>query len=262
MYVLNRERHTVGQRTPSSKPSISLAAPDILPLHCTIRRHPAPDGSPEAARLVLEPIAGAPVAVNFSAVGQGAVVLRHGDLLSLGLYYLLLFKDPVQAQPLPAGVLAHLRPPQNCRTCGAVLRARGTASCSLAGLPRRRQLLLEFEPDLEDALLQRIMTLIEPGGDDYKLTPAFLLCLCIQHSATHFEPGAFGRLLLKIARRIRDTVWVSDAAGVAWAAGLPAVSACPGHRARLLSVPSRWCQGGWRASLPHLSTSWRAAAVA
>nr|XP_008542483.1 PREDICTED: ras-associating and dilute domain-containing protein [Equus przewalskii] len=37
VYVLNRERHTVGQRTPSSKPSISLSAPDILPLHCTIR---------------------------------------------------------------------------------------------------------------------------------------------------------------------------------------------------------------------------------
>ncbi|XP_063090175.1 ras-associating and dilute domain-containing protein isoform X4 [Cavia porcellus] len=207
VYVLNREQHTVGQRTPSSKPSISLAAPDILPLHCTIRRRPAPDGSPEAARLVLEPIAGAPVAVNFSAVGRGAVVLRHGDLLSLGLYYLLLFKDPAQAQLLPAGALAHLRPPQSCRTCGAALRARGTASCSLAALPRRRQLLLEFEPDMEDALLQRIMTLIEPGGNDYKLTPAFLLCLCIQHSAMHFEPGTFGRLLLKIARRIRDTVW-------------------------------------------------------
>ncbi|XP_023569275.1 ras-associating and dilute domain-containing protein isoform X2 [Octodon degus] len=207
VYMLNRERHTVGQRTPSSKPSISLAAPDILPLHCTIRRCPAPDGSPKASRLVLEPIAGAPVAVNFSTVSRGAVVLRHGDLLSLGLYYLLLFKDPAQAQVLPAGALAHLRPPQSCKTCGAALRAHGGAACSLAAWPRQRRLLLEFEPEVEDALLQRIMTLIEPGGDDYKLTPAFLLCLCIQHSATHFEPGTFGRLLLKIARKIRDTVW-------------------------------------------------------
>ncbi|XP_021110324.1 ras-associating and dilute domain-containing protein isoform X3 [Heterocephalus glaber] len=207
VYVLNQERHTVGQRTPSSKPSISLVAPDILPLHCTIRRCPAPDGSPGVARLVLEPIAGAPMAVNFSAVGRGPVVLQHGDLLSLGLYYLLLFKDPAQAQLLPAGALAHLRPPQSCRTCGAALRAHDGASCSLVDVPRRRQLLLEFEPDVEDTLLQRIMTLIEPGSDDYKLTPAFLLCLCIQHSATHFEQGTFGRLLLKVARRIRDTVW-------------------------------------------------------
>ncbi|XP_055148182.1 ras-associating and dilute domain-containing protein isoform X2 [Symphalangus syndactylus] len=208
VYVLNRDRHTVGQRTPSSKPSISLSAPDILPLHCTIRRQPLPDSSQAGERLVLEPIPGAPISVNFSEVGRRTVVLHHGDLLSLGLYYLLLFKDPTQAQPLPAGALARLRAvPQSCRLCGAALGARGAASPTQAALPRRQQLLLEFEPHLEDTLLQRIMTLIEPGGDDHKLTPAFLLCLCIQHSATHFEPGTFGQLLLKIARLIRETVW-------------------------------------------------------
>lgn len=207
VYVLSRERHTVGQRTPSSKPSISLSAPDILPLHCTIRRHQSPDGGPAGTRLVLEPIAGAPVSVNFSEVGRNPVVLQHGDLLSLGLYYLLLFKDPGQAQPLPACALARLgAAPQSCRMCGAALKARGPASLP-AAVVRRRSLFLEFEPDVEDTLLQRIMTLIEPGGDDHKLTPAFLLCLCIQHSATHFQPGTFRHLLLKIAKRIRDTVW-------------------------------------------------------
>ncbi|NP_060529.4 ras-associating and dilute domain-containing protein [Homo sapiens] len=208
VYVLNRDRHTVGQRTPSSKPSISLSAPDILPLHCTIRRQPLPDSGQAAGRLVLEPIPGAHISVNFSEVGHRTVVLHHGDLLSLGLYYLLLFKDPAQAQPLPARALARLRAvPQSCRLCGAALGARGAASPTQAALPRRQQLLLEFEPHLEDTLLQRIMTLIEPGGDDHKLTPAFLLCLCIQHSATHFQPGTFGQLLLKIARLIRETVW-------------------------------------------------------
>ncbi|XP_023044264.1 ras-associating and dilute domain-containing protein [Piliocolobus tephrosceles] len=208
VYVLNRDRHTVGQRTPSSKPSISLSAPDILPLHCTIRRHPLPDSGQPGGRLVLEPIPGASISINFSEVGRRTVVLHHGDLLSLGLYYLLLFKDPAQAQPLPAQALARLRAvPQSCRLCGAALGARDAASPAQAALPRRQQLLLEFEPHLEDTLLQRIMTLIEPGGDDHKLTPAFLLCLCIQHSATHFEPGTFGQLLLKIARLIRQTVW-------------------------------------------------------
>nr|XP_021482300.1 ras-associating and dilute domain-containing protein [Meriones unguiculatus] len=207
VYVLSRELHTVGQRTPSSKPSISLSAPDILPLHCTIRRHQAPEGGQAEPRLVLEPIAGAPVSVNFSEVGRKPVVLQHGDLLSLGLYYLLLFKDPGQAQPLPACALARLgAAPQSCRMCGAVLRARGAASVP-AAVVRRRSLLLEFEPDMEDTLLQRIMTLIEPGGDDHKLTPAFLLCLCIQHSATRFQPGTFRHLLLKISKRVRDTVW-------------------------------------------------------
>lgn len=202
MYVLNRERHTVGQRTPSSKPSISLSAPDILPLHCTLRRHHPSDPEQAGDLLVLEPIPGAPIAVNFSEVGGRTVVLRHGDLLSLGLYYLLLFKEPAQARPLPAQALARLRAlPLSCRLCGAQLRASGAS--------RPRRLHLEFEPGVEDALVQRIVTLVEPGSDDHQLAPAFLLCLCIEHSATRLQPGSFGQLLLKIAKTVREAVWVS-----------------------------------------------------
>ncbi|XP_065588965.1 ras-associating and dilute domain-containing protein isoform X2 [Cyrtonyx montezumae] len=217
VYLLNREQHTVGQRTQASKPSISLSAPDILPLHCTIRRLRASRHRSEE-KLVLEPIAGAGVSVNFTAVTR-TVVLRHGDLLSLGLYYLLLYKDPMKAQPLPAQTLLRLRAlhpegPAVCGTCGSLLTEQGgpnadRQSPELADGPRapRRRLQLEFEPQAEDVLLRRIMTLIEPGGDDHKLTPAFLLCLCIQHSATSFQPGDFGQLLLKAAKMIQRTVW-------------------------------------------------------
>ncbi|NXC31837.1 RADIL protein, partial [Campylorhamphus procurvoides] len=219
VYLLNREQHTVGQRTQASKPSISLSAPDILPLHCTIRKlRPSRHRCEE--KLVLEPIAGATISVNFAEVAR-TVVLRHGDLLSLGRYYLLLYKDPTKAQPLPMQTLLRLRAlhpavPEGhpvCGACGSLLREKDPAAKkrgpSPAGGPRmpRRNLQLEFEPAAEDVLLQRIMTLIEPGGDDHKLTPAFLLCLCIQHSATNFEPGDFGQLLLKAAKMIQRTVW-------------------------------------------------------
>lgn len=219
VYLLNREQHTVGQRTQASKPSISLSAPDILPLHCTIRKlRPSRHRSEE--KLVLEPIAGAGISVNFAEVAR-TVVLRHGDLLSLGLYYLLLYKDPMKAQPLPAQTLLRLRAlhPEGahvCGACGSLLKEKDPAAKkrgpSPASGPRtpRRKLQLEFEPAAEDVLLRRIMTLIEPGGDDHKLTPAFLLCLCIQHSATNFEPGDFGQLLLKAAKMIQRTVWVSQ----------------------------------------------------
>ncbi|XP_054699041.1 ras-associating and dilute domain-containing protein isoform X3 [Grus americana] len=219
VYLLNREQHTVGQRTQASKPSISLSAPDILPLHCTIRKlRPSRHHSEE--KLVLEPIAGAGISINFTEVAR-TVVLRHGDLLSLGLYYLLLYKDPMKAQPLPAQTLLRLRTlhsavpqgPPVCGACGSLLRERDPATKKQGPSPvdgpraPRRKLLLEFEPAAEDMLLRRIMTLIEPGGDDHKLTPAFLLCLCIQHSATSFEPGDFGQLLLKVAKMIQRTVW-------------------------------------------------------
>ncbi|KAF1623071.1 Ras-associating and dilute domain-containing protein, partial [Eudyptes chrysolophus] len=219
VYLLNREQHTVGQRTQASKPSISLSAPDILPLHCTIRKL-RPSRHRWEEKLVLEPIAGAGISINFAEVAR-TVVLQHGDLLSLGLYYLLLYKDPMKAQPLPAQTLLRLRAlhpavpegPPICGACGSLLKERDPATkkrgLSPIGRPRapRRKLLLEFEPAAEDMLLRRIMTLIEPGGDDHKLTPAFLLCLCIQHSATSFEPGDFGQLLLKVAKMIQRTVW-------------------------------------------------------
>ncbi|NWQ82366.1 RADIL protein, partial [Columbina picui] len=221
VYLLNREQHTVGQRTQASKPSISLSAPDILPLHCTIRKL-RPSRHHLEEKLVLEPITGASISVNFAEVTR-TVVLQHGDLLSLGLYYLLLYKDPMKAQPLPAQTLLRLRAlhpavPEGapvCGACGSLMKERDSATKkrdpSPAGGPRapRRKLQLEFEPAAEDVLLRRIMTLIEPGGDDHKLTPAFLLCLCIQHSATTFEPGDFGQLLLKVAKMIQRTVWVS-----------------------------------------------------
>ncbi|NWI26466.1 RADIL protein, partial [Sula dactylatra] len=219
VYLLNREQHTVGQRTQASKPSISLSAPDILPLHCTIRKL-RPSRHHWEEKLVLEPITGAGISVNFAEVAR-TVVLQHGDLLSLGLYYLLLYKDPMKAQPLPAQTLLRLRAlhpavPEGspvCGACGSQLKERDPATKKWGPSPvgqlraPRRKLLLEFEPAAEDVLLRRIMTLIEPGGDDHKLTPAFLLCLCIQHSATSFEPGDFGQLLLKAAKMIQRTVW-------------------------------------------------------
>lgn len=226
VYLLNRDQYTMGQRTPSSKPSISLSAPDILPLHCTIKkiRTPNRSGQHMEEKLVLDPIPGAHISVNFSEVVR-TTLLQHGDLLCLGLYYLLLYKDPMKAQPLPAPTLARLKtlsrtahPEMDsiCKMCGNLLKGKEPVAkkhslpSNFGSLSRRspsRKVQLVYDRAFEDVLVERILTLIEPGGDDYKLAPAFLLCLCIQHSAANFEPGEFGHLLLKSARRIQRTVW-------------------------------------------------------
>ncbi|KAK2507703.1 hypothetical protein MC885_019025 [Smutsia gigantea] len=95
-----------GPEDASSKPSVSLSTPDIMPLPSTIHRLQPRGREQVATRLVLEPIPGAPVSVIFLELSGHLVELCHGDLLCLGLYYLLLFKDPVQAQPMPAQALA------------------------------------------------------------------------------------------------------------------------------------------------------------
>uniref|UniRef100_A0A3B3X5A4 Ras-associating and dilute domain-containing protein n=1 Tax=Poecilia mexicana TaxID=48701 RepID=A0A3B3X5A4_9TELE len=236
VYLLNREQHTVGQETPSARPNICLFSPDILPLHCRLRRVPAPhhhtnsnkgDDLAESHRfcVAVEPVLNATVLVNFSRC-ERTTTLRHGDLLSFGAHYIFLYKDPTGAKPLPAQTLARLRTlgqlydsgveegedgTQTCKMCGSVLKdktaqvVRGETAGRGGG--QKRKLQLEFDQAHEDQLLNRIVSLIEPGGDDHKLTPAYLLCLCIQHSASTFPPGSFGKLLLKIVRRIQTIAW-------------------------------------------------------
>ncbi|KAM9492855.1 ras-associating and dilute domain-containing protein isoform 1-T1 [Salvelinus alpinus] len=90
---------------------------------------------------------------------------------------------------------------------GGGVGGTGVVTTVLAGQNQKRRLQLDFEQAHEDALVSRIMSLIEPGGDDHKLAPAYLLCLCIQHSASAFPPGCFGKLLLKIVRCIQTLSW-------------------------------------------------------
>uniref|UniRef100_A0A9J7ZVQ8 Ras-associating and dilute domain-containing protein n=1 Tax=Cyprinus carpio carpio TaxID=630221 RepID=A0A9J7ZVQ8_CYPCA len=207
VYLLNREQHTVGQETASARPNICLSSPDVLPLHCRIRRASQRRSSSDQ-RLLLEPVAHGSVLVNFMRI-ERPTPLRHGDLLSFGAHYIFLYKDPLSAKPLPAQTLTRLRA-LACRMCGAILHepvASRRSSKAPARGAQKRKLMLEFEWAHEDALVNRVLTLIEPSGDDHKLTPAYLLCLCIKHSAQTFPPGSFGKLLLKIAKRIQTIAW-------------------------------------------------------
>uniref|UniRef100_A0A3Q4GQY5 Ras-associating and dilute domain-containing protein n=1 Tax=Neolamprologus brichardi TaxID=32507 RepID=A0A3Q4GQY5_NEOBR len=236
VYLLNREQHTVGQETPSARPNICLFSPDILPLHCRLRRVPAPrrhasnnnkgeeQGESQRFCVAVEAVLNATVLVNFSRC-ERSTTLRHGDLLSFGAHYIFLYKDPTGSKPLPAQTLARLRTlgqlydagaeegeggAQTCKMCGSVLKDRAAQVSSTPAVRRggqKRRLQLEFDQAHEDQLLNRIVSLIEPGGDDHKLTPAYLLCMCIQHSASTFPPGSFGKLLLKIVRRIQSIAW-------------------------------------------------------
>uniref|UniRef100_A0A3B4B9H0 Ras-associating and dilute domain-containing protein n=1 Tax=Periophthalmus magnuspinnatus TaxID=409849 RepID=A0A3B4B9H0_9GOBI len=231
---LNREQHTVGQETPSARPNICLFSPDIMPLHCRLRKVPAPrhhgnntkgEEPGEHFSVAVEPVLNATVLVNFSRC-ERSTTLRHGDLLSFGAHYIFLYKDPTGAKPLPTQTLARLRSlgqlyeagaeeaegGQVCKMCGSTLKDRAGQVSSVPavrGVGQKRRLQLEFDQAHEDQLLNRIVSLIEPGGDDHKLTTAYLLCLCIQHSASNFPPGSFGKLLLKIVRRIQTIAWVS-----------------------------------------------------
>lgn len=186
-----------------------LNAPDILPRHCTVRAGPEPPA-------MVRPSRGAPVTHN------GCLLLREaelhpGDLLGLGEHFLFMYKDPRAGGSGPA------RPPWlparpgaappgpgwafSCRLCGRGLQERGEA---LAAYLDGREPVLRFRPREEEALLGEIVRAAASGaGDLPPLGPATLLALCVQHSARELELGHLPRLLGRLARLIKEAVWVS-----------------------------------------------------
>lgn len=217
VYVMTREQHVFGRggnastRGGSPAPYVDtfLNAPDILPRHCTVR------AGPESPAMV-RPSRGAPVTHN------GCLLLREaelhaGDLLGLGEHFLFMYKDPRTGGSGPA------RPPWlparpgaappgpgwafSCRLCGRGLQERSEA---LAAYLDGREPVLRFRPREEEALLGEIVRAAAAGaGDLPPLGPATLLALCVQHSARELELGHLPRLLGRLARLIKEAVWVS-----------------------------------------------------
>ncbi|XP_041943215.1 RA_Radil_like and Myo5p-like_CBD_Rasip1 domain-containing protein [Alosa sapidissima] len=215
--------HLQGEDEERLKVDVLLFAPDVLPQHCRVRRQD-PDvseshggGGGHAGLTLLEPFQGA-------AVTHNGVPLKHetplspGDLVGLGQHYLFMFKDPTagDAPRTPAWITWLCPGSEASDWPGKAGRAFG----GIGGGRRRfgrpilrwrdlegRELCLAYALPQEDRLLDEILAAVEPVGDTPKLTPAFLLCLCVQHSAAHFKMADLRRLLLRIASQIQLTMW-------------------------------------------------------
>lgn len=207
--------HCTGEDEETLKVDILLFAPDVLPQHCCVRRLDASSGDHRKTVTILKPLHGAPVTRNGFLLKEG-VELNPGDLVGLGKHYLFMFKDPtstsgsVQAPPW----MTRLCPNSDtkaCLSCGSSLTVKRFQRRLL--LPRWRDLegteaLLSYELEQEDRVLQEILNMLDPGGNEPKLTPAFLLILCIQHSAATLQLMHLRQLLLRIASQIQLITWV------------------------------------------------------
>uniref|UniRef100_A0A8B9GSE7 Si:ch73-281f12.4 n=1 Tax=Astyanax mexicanus TaxID=7994 RepID=A0A8B9GSE7_ASTMX len=197
------------------KLDVVLYAPDVLPQHCCVRRldptSPQPEGSKRTLTLI-QPLNEAIVTRNGIPIKDEAE-LFPGDLVGLGQHYLFLFKDPTapDAQKAPSW-MASLCPPaedSSCKTCGSTVRRPRTHRRMASNWRdlEGRVLSVFYHQHQEDQVLEKILTMVDPGGKEPKLIPAFLLCLCIQHSVTSFEMALFRKLLLRTANQIQLTMW-------------------------------------------------------
>ncbi|KAL7857061.1 hypothetical protein SRHO_G00159600 [Serrasalmus rhombeus] len=200
---------------------VKLWAPDIKEQHCCVRQlevGPAsvPEQEPRRAAdvTVLKPLRGAAVKRNGVSISE-ETELQSGDVIGLGDHYLFMFKDPVtegmKSDP-PAVTLSCLAestqpPPPLCKSC-ALSVSEGTVN-TLPCLrdPGGRELVLVYDVEREDQVMKEIFTRVDSHDGTHKLTPSFLLCLCLQRSATHFPMADLRRLLLQIANEVQMSVW-------------------------------------------------------
>lgn len=237
--------HRQGEDEERLKVDVLLFAPDVLPQHCRVRRQDAniseySDGEGKHSSggggvvTLLEPFQGAVVTHNGVPVKHEAA-LSPGDLVGLGQHYLFMFKDPTAtaASQLPPNWVTWMSPapgeeaPEGRGRAAWIVGTGGKNVSGGVGVGGRRrfgrpilawrdlegrELCLPYELPQEDRLLEEILAAVDPaagGAEQPKLTPAFLLCLCIQHSAAHFKMANLRRLLLRLASQIQLAMWVS-----------------------------------------------------
>ncbi|XP_069785761.1 ras-associating and dilute domain-containing protein-like isoform X2 [Narcine bancroftii] len=230
IHVLSGARHIFGRYLEESrgtedeqvKVDIPLLAPDIYPRHCSVRRQErTPSGEKSQVVTLVRPGRGAVVTHNGLSIKR-ETQLYPGDLLGMGSYYLFMYKDPTlgsQSQRptwFPSSLLQlSLAGELQCKLCGTPLHD-GVSGRSIPHIKKARPRLhdsegndheLTYQQWQEDALLNVIIEVPEEESTTFRLTPAFLLSLCIQHSATSFQPAHFRRLLLRIASQIQTVMW-------------------------------------------------------
>uniref|UniRef100_A0A8C5HU16 Ras-associating and dilute domain-containing protein-like n=1 Tax=Gouania willdenowi TaxID=441366 RepID=A0A8C5HU16_GOUWI len=202
--------HCNGEDEERLKVDILLSAPDVRPQHCCVRRLDS-----GKTQMVLKPLHGAPVTRNGFPLKQ-EVELNPGDLVGLGKHYLFMFKDPtgasaaLHAPPWMSKLCPNSDSQSSCSSCAPSIPVTKPDRMPLPPCwrdPEGTEASLSYELEQEPRVLQQILDSADPNGSQPKLTPAFLLILCVRHSAHAFQLRHLRRLLLRIASQIQLVMW-------------------------------------------------------
>lgn len=175
--------------------------------------------------MVLKPLPGALVKRNGAVVNQ-EVELHSGDVIGLGENYLFMFKDPnteiLENSPSVALPWLHDPPQSHLPTSFPLYQTRMLSTSGGSGTPcaaestllclrdtNGQELSLFYDVEHEARVLEEIFAKVACHEDLHKLAPSFLMCLCLQQSATHFPMTDLRRLLLHIANEVQIAVLVS-----------------------------------------------------
>lgn len=110
-----------------------------------------------------------------------------------------------------------------CNTCITTCTDLNSSSCKqslnrgmpLFQSPECHSLTLQYESGDEDHIVREIFAMGRTSSNDRPpQTAAFLLCMCVQHSASCLQTSDLRRLLLLIANGVQTAMWVSGTAAM------------------------------------------------
>ncbi|XP_066521598.1 ras-associating and dilute domain-containing protein [Hoplias malabaricus] len=199
---------------------VELWAPDIQQQHCCVERleiNPASEPEQElrgrVGVTVLKPLNGAAVKRNGACINE-QTELCSGDVIGLGDHYLFMFKDPRTEEfkhDHPAMTLPWLTEsnqlPLLCKSCVLSMSKGPATTLSSLRDAGGRAIMLVYDVEHEENILKEIFTRVDSHDGTHKLSQSFLLCLCLQRSATYFAMADLRRLLLHIANEVQVSVW-------------------------------------------------------
>ena len=243
VYPLMKPNITIGKlqlvSVPNS-PDICLDAPDIAQIHCYIHKKIAQGrGTYDtnidevSVSVFIEPVGHSHIDINGVTIKQSTLLIP-GQLVSIGTEYCFIFKDPSQAEEktlkltwldslkqnisqkkLPEKINFSVQADFGGRQSDETDYGRTTEiltttvnhdlqKCEV----KRSPAMLIYEYDDEDGLLDKIIRTLEQRI--FKLMPAYLLTMMIEHSCATFNEVHARKLLLKISSALQSIAWVSS----------------------------------------------------
>ena len=233
VYIIKSKVFTFGNsnlklKNKSDIPKFGLFAPDIESVHCNFKvyrfkkNNGVTDSSNERNNYFLELEALTDnVAVNGHKV-HGKSLVKSGDIISVGIYYVLMFKDcskgfdaPLALPWLPVVDLSRNSDSDSGNSelklnLGQLDDESKSNTDESIDVSIAERMSFPYTKDKEDELVKYICAIIQQQNtcNVYSLTVAFFFSMCVEYASKHFERRQLKHLFLRILFTVRENVSV------------------------------------------------------
>lgn len=203
IHPITRSTSIIGSSEDEDKCNIRLYAADIQPQHCWICKVYDSEDDTEYKCVSLAPFPGASVSINDVAI-TCKTNIKPGDVVTLGSHYIFLFKDPTRADSERTNSHSLARHTSNegaHHMFGADQAWRDIEHGAMN---------IQFSADKNQEVLEKIIHIMSPRDEGFKLTPCYLLALMLENARVVMNKISLGDFLVKMANEVQNTVWVSS----------------------------------------------------